>query len=69
MSSTDRCPPQTKMNLADFIAMTGRVVAARKIGCTGPALLKAMNAGRTIFVEVAENGAVTAIETKSFPGR
>lgn len=69
MTHEHHCPPQTKMDLADFIIRIGRVSAARMIGCTGPALLKALKAGRTISVEVADDGTIKATETKAFPGR
>ncbi|VVO22863.1 Cro/CI family transcriptional regulator [Pseudomonas fluorescens] len=57
------------ITLAEFIEQKGRTNAAILIGCTGPALLKAVIAGRAISVELAEDGTVRATETKAFPAR
>jgi len=57
------------VSLADFIASNGRLGAAKILGCTGPALANALKAGRTIFVELAENGTATAVEVSPFPSR
>lgn len=55
--------------LADFIESKGRKQAAIELGCTGPALSKAIASGRTIFVERAADGAASAKEISKFPGR
>ncbi|WP_419789475.1 Cro/CI family transcriptional regulator [Pseudomonas petrae] len=55
--------------LAEFIAARGRLTTAKLMGCTGPALANAMKAGRTIFVELAEDGSIRGVETSRFPGR
>lgn len=55
--------------LEDFIEREGRKQAAIHLGCTGPALSKAIAAGRTIFVDLAADGSASAKEISKFPGR
>lgn len=55
--------------LEDFIEQKGRKQAAADLDCTGPALSKAIAAGRTIFVELAADGSASAKEISKFPGR
>ena len=55
--------------LEEFIQRKGRKKASIELDCTGPALSKAIAAGRTIFVEVATDGAVSAKEISKFPSR
>lgn len=55
--------------LEEFIERNGRKQAARELDCTGPALSKAIAAGRTIFVELAADGSASAKEISKFPGR
>ncbi|MDF3197576.1 Cro/CI family transcriptional regulator [Pseudomonas sp. 1912-s] len=55
--------------LAEYVERAGRKKAALALGCTGPALSKAIAAGRTIFVEQAADGSVSATEISKFPGR
>ena len=62
-------PAQVCIPIAEFVELNGRKGAAVALGCTGPALSKAIAAGRTIFVEVAGDGAVSANEISKFPGR
>ncbi|QXH69977.1 Cro/Cl family transcriptional regulator [Pseudomonas asgharzadehiana] len=57
------------MPLAEFIERVGRAKAAQALGCTGPALSKAIAMGRTIFVERTEDGRISATEVSKFPGR
>lgn len=54
--------------LAEYVEREGRIKAARALGCTGPALSKAIAAGRTIFVNIKEGGSVSATEVRKFPG-
>ncbi|MBD1586718.1 hypothetical protein HAQ06_08585 [Pseudomonas sp. C2L12B] len=62
-------PPVRVFPLSEFIAENGRLPTAKLMGCTGPALANALRAGRTIFVEQAEDGSVKAVELSKFPGR
>ena len=62
-------PPVRVFPLSEFIAENGRLRTAKLLGCTGPALANALRAGRTIFVEQAEDGSVCGVETRKFPGR
>jgi hypothetical protein len=55
--------------LAEYVELNGRKKAAKDLGCTGPALSKAIAAGRTIFVELAADGTASAKEISKFPGR
>jgi hypothetical protein len=55
--------------LTEFVERKGRKQAAIDLACTGPALSKAIAAGRTIFVERAADGSVSAKEISKFPGR
>lgn len=58
-----------KLTLVEFIQVHGRNGAARIIGCTAPALTKAMGADRTIFVELTADGSVDVTEISGFPSR
>lgn len=58
-----------KLTLVEFIHVHGRKGAAKIIGCTPPALTKALGAGRTIFVELAADGSVDITEISKFPCR
>ncbi|WP_434701513.1 Cro/CI family transcriptional regulator [Pseudomonas sp. D1-36] len=62
-------PVLSVIPLQDFIARKGRKLAASELGCTGPALSKAIAAGRNIFVELAADGMASAKEISKFPGR
>ena len=62
-------PVPNGIPLADFIERKSRKQAARELDCTGPALSKAIAAGRTIFVELAADGSASAKEISKFPGR
>lgn len=55
--------------LEEFIQRKGRKKASIELDCTGPALSKAIGAGRAIFVEVAVDGTVSAKEISKFPSR
>ncbi|WP_193217468.1 Cro/CI family transcriptional regulator [Pseudomonas putida] len=55
--------------LADFIRAQGRSAAAKALGCTPPALSKAIGASREIYVVVQDCGAAQAFEISRFPGR
>lgn len=55
--------------LTEFVDREGRKQAAIDLDCTGPALSKAIAAGRTIFVEQSADGSVSATEISKFPGR
>lgn len=56
------------ITLSEFVKVNGRKDAAKSLGCTGPALLKAINEGRDIFVEILPWGSVLATEISRFPG-
>jgi len=62
-------PVSSGIPLEDFIERKGRKQAAIDLGCTGPALSKAIAAGRTIFVDLEEDGSASAKEISKFPGR
>jgi hypothetical protein len=62
-------PVSSGIPLEDFIKRKGRKQAARELDCTGPALSKAIAAGRTIFVEQAADGSASAKEISKFPSR
>jgi hypothetical protein len=55
--------------LTEFVERKGRKQAAIDLDCTGPALSKAIAAGRTIFVELAADGSASAKEISKFPSR
>jgi hypothetical protein len=57
------------VTLVDFISRRGRLGAAKVLGCTGPALANALKAGRTIFVDQADDGSAKAFEIRDFPSR
>ncbi|NWB55173.1 MULTISPECIES: Cro/CI family transcriptional regulator [unclassified Pseudomonas] len=58
-----------RVPLAEYVEREGRKKAALALDCTGPALSKAIAAGRTIFVDLAECGLVSATEISKFPSR
>ena len=62
-------PVSSGIPLEDFIERKGRKQAAINLGCTGPALSKAIASGRTIFVDLAADGSASAKEISKFPGR
>ncbi|UEH06695.1 Cro/CI family transcriptional regulator [Pseudomonas sp. HN8-3] len=62
-------PISSSIPLEDFIKRRGRNRAAIDLGCTGPALSKAIAASRTIFVKVAADGSSSATEISKFPIR
>ena len=62
-------PVSSGVPLEDFIERKGRKQAAIDLDCTGPALSKAIAAGRTIFVELAPDGSASAKEISKFPSR
>ena len=62
-------PVSSGIPLEEFIERKGRKQAAITLGCTGPALSKAIASGRTIFVELAADGSASAKEISKFPGR
>lgn len=62
-------PDGNDVTLADFVSSHGRSAAARALGCTPPALSKAVGASREIYVVVQECGAAQAFEISRFPGR
>ncbi|QXI50266.1 Cro/Cl family transcriptional regulator [Pseudomonas anuradhapurensis] len=57
------------MALADFVRAQGRSNAAKALGCTPPAISKAIGASREIYVVVQEGGTAQAFEISRFPGR
>lgn len=57
-----------QLTLAEFVKINGRGNAAKALGCTGPALSKAITQGRDIFVEILPWGSVLATEIARFPG-
>ena len=61
--------PKLMLPLSRFVAERGRLRTAELLGCTGPALANAIKAGRTIFVELAEDGSATSVEISKFPSR
>ncbi|MBI6911680.1 Cro/CI family transcriptional regulator [Pseudomonas palleroniana] len=62
-------PVVSGISLADFIERKGRKQAATELDCTGPALSKAIAAGRIIFVDLAADGSASATEISKFPAR
>lgn len=64
MTSVSVCVP-----LAEYVEREGRSMAALSLGCTGPALSKAIASGRTIYVEIRNDRSVLATEISKFPCR
>lgn len=56
------------MTLAEFVQLRGRSGAAKALGCTPPALSKAIGASREIYVVIQEDRTPQAIEVSRFPG-
>ena len=55
--------------LKDYVSEIGQVRAGKHLGVTQIAISKAVRSGRSIFVQIAKNGKVSAYETKSFPAK
>jgi len=58
-----------KIDLENLIESDGLSSVAGRLGCSSPALIKAINAKRNITVTVRKDGTCYGEEVKSFPGR
>lgn len=57
------------MPLADFVDLKGQAEAAQLLGCTAPAIWKALTAKRQITVHCSKDGSFTASEVREFPSQ
>jgi len=57
-----------KMSLLQLVNKYNLTIAAKKLGVTPAAILKALNSGRKIYVEEKPRS-IVAHEIKPFPGR
>jgi len=57
-----------KVTLADFVALRGYSEAARHLGCSSPAIIKALSVGREIYVR-RKRGGFEAEEVRPFPSQ
>lgn len=55
--------------LKDYASEIGQVRAGEKLGVTQIAISKAVRSGRNIFVQVMDDGKVSAFENKPFPAK
>lgn len=56
-----------RTTLAEYVGKVGQTQAAKNLGCTQPAIRKALEAKRTVFVSINTDGAAEAEELKPFP--
>lgn len=59
----------SQITLEQYVKQHGQVKAGAALGVTQIAISKALRAGREIFVVIAEDGAISAFEHKSFPSK
>lgn len=55
------------LTLSAFVQKIGQARVARALGVKPASIAKALQAGRNIKVEIAEDGSCTALETRPFP--
>ena len=55
--------------LKDYASEIGQVRAGERLGVTQIAISKAVRSGRNIVVHVADDGKVSAFESKPFPAK
>lgn len=56
-----------RITLAEYVSQVGQTGAASALGCTQPGIRKALCAERTVYVDLWDDGAVSAEEIKPFP--
>ncbi|HGU6444649.1 TPA: Cro/CI family transcriptional regulator [Citrobacter amalonaticus] len=57
------------LTLKDYASEVGQVRAGERLGVTQIAISKAVRSGRNIVVHVADDGKVSAFESKPFPAK
>ncbi|HGT9288262.1 Cro/CI family transcriptional regulator [Enterobacter kobei] len=57
------------LTLKDYASEVGQVRAGESLGVTQIAISKAVRSGRNIVVHVADDGKVSAFESKPFPAK
>lgn len=56
-----------KIALQDLVMKEGATAIADRLGCSVPAITKALKNKRQVFVDVADDGTLSAKEIKNFP--